>query len=171
MIRSTLITATAAALLLPLPLSAQGSLKVGVQNMRLAMELCLRNYRTKEALQPAFENAGFELRPSIDPEIVDFQAPGLAGGFRHIGPQGYCNLESPDVPVALAQEMSLKLSESLFPGKVVLGSPEKQAGAPSPPCEGLTIFATQTLILINYSSAGNSGDCVNDGTSLIQIQM
>lgn len=171
MIRSALIPAIAAALLLPQPLAAQGALKVGVQNMRLAMEICLRNYRSEGMLQQGFAQAGFALQQGHDADVFEFDAPGVSGGFRTSGPEGYCYLGSGDVPLAIAEEMGLNLAQTLFPGMVTLGNPERSINAPVAPCDGLSIFAPQTLIRITYSAAGNSGECLNDGTSAIQIKM
>ncbi|ABG31239.1 hypothetical protein CEP88_17900 [Roseobacter denitrificans] len=170
MIRLALIPAAVVALL-PMPLTAQGSLKVGMQNMRLAMEICLRKYRSEETLRQGFAQAGFALRQSHDADVLDFDAPGVSGGFRTSGPEGYCHMASGDVPLALAEEMGLKLAQMLFPGMVTQGHPERDMNQPVAPCDGLSIFAPQTLIRVTYSAAGNSGDCLNDGTSAIAIQM
>ncbi|MEM1073559.1 MAG: hypothetical protein AAGI36_03865 [Pseudomonadota bacterium] len=147
--------------------SLAGDLRVAAQNMRLAAELCLRNYRTPADTKPAFAAAGYQLSPGLDAGVTNFNAPGVSGGFE----AGYCFIQSTDVPLAMAEEMGLRLAQSLFPGKVELGNPELPVGQPVPPCDGLSVFATQNLIRISYSAAGNGGDCINDGSSAIVINM
>jgi len=144
-----------------------GNLRVATQNMRLAMELCLRNYRSVAQLPSAFAAAGYTIGAGLDPGTHEFSAPGVFGGFQ----DGYCFIQSVDVPLAIAEDMGQRLAQGLFPGKVELGGPETPVGAPIAQCEGLSIFAPQSLIRVSYAAAGNSGDCVNDGTSAIVINM
>jgi len=151
------------------PAFAQGKLAAGTQNMRLAMDLCLRNYRTPASVQQAMANAGFTLIPGADSGSFEFTGPNVSGVVALSPP--FCSIQSTDVPLALAEEMGLKLATSLFGETVERGSPERNIATPVQPCEGLHIFATQTVIRITYSAAGNSGECLNDGTSAIQIKM
>ena len=67
--------------------------------------------------------------------------------------------------------MSQPGDRDLFGDGLTMGNPELPVGQPVPPCDGLSIFAPRMLIRVTYSAAGNSGDCLNDGTSAIQIRM
>lgn len=155
---------------LPAPATA-GSLRVATQNMSLAVEICLRNYYNEAALPDAFRTAGYKVSAGIDAGFYDFEGPGVWGGFSTDTIKGYCFVQSGDVPLAVAEEMGLKLARRLFGDKVELGNPELPVGQPVPFCDGLSIFAPRQLIRITYSAAGNSGDCLNDGTSAIAIKM
>jgi hypothetical protein len=155
-----------------LPPQAQaGNLRVATQNMRLAMEICLRNYHDEATLPDAFRTAGYTLSAGIETGFYDFEGPGIWGGFSTDTNSGYCYVQSGDVPLALAEELGLKLARSLFGDKVEFGNPELPIGQPAPLCDGLSIFAPRQLIRITYSAAGNSGECLNDGTSAVIINM
>lgn len=150
------------------PLTAQSAPEAAAQNMQLAAELCLRNYRTPQDLAGAFSNAGFTLAQStLDAGVTDFTAPGINGAFK----TGYCFAQSAMVPLAMAEAIGRAVADRLFPGLVQDGAPEHVAGTPLKPCEGLQVFAPQRLIAISYAAAGNSGECIADGTSSIIIQM
>jgi hypothetical protein len=150
--------------------SAAADLRVSTQNMRLALELCLRNSRDTGALPQVFGQAGFNVFQS-DGTYWEFSAPGIFGGFSTASQGASCNVQSQDVPLRIAEEMGLKLAQSLFPGKVELGSPERNTNTPPGPCEGMLIFAPRQLLVLSYSAAGNSGECLNDGTSAVLINM
>ncbi|MFK7870541.1 MAG: hypothetical protein AB8B58_15040 [Roseobacter sp.] len=155
-------------LAVPAPLSAQTAAEAAAQNMQLAAELCLRNYRTPQTLGQAFSSAGFTLGPSaLAAGVTDFTAPGITGAFQ----TGYCYTQSDMVPLPMAEAIGRAVADRLFPGLVHDGAPEHVAGTPLKPCEGLQVFAPQNLIAISYAAAGNSGECISDGTSSIIIQM
>lgn len=166
---ASLTASTATALLLSVNAGqvAAGELRVATQNMKLALELCLRNYRSVPALPEAFAMAGFNIGDGLDPGVYEFSGPGVFGGFE----EGYCYIQSQDVPLAIAEDMGQRLAEALFPGQVQQGNPELPVGAPVPLCDGLSVFAPQRLIRITYSAAGNSGDCINDGSSAVILNM
>ncbi|WP_227268927.1 hypothetical protein [Roseobacter weihaiensis] len=167
MIRCSALFIITGVMLMPSQVAAQGNLKVATQNMRLAFELCLHNYRTPLDLPYAFSSTDFTLGKSLDEGVTEFSAPGISGTFQ----AGYCNIQTPDVPLAIAEDMGQRTAETLFPGMVTLGNPERNINQPVAPCDGLSIFAPQMLIRVTYSAAGNSGDCLNDGSSAIAIQM
>lgn len=166
---NSVTTCIAAALLLSVGTghAGAGDLRVATQNMKLAMELCLRNYRSVYALPELFAGAGYRVNPGLDPGVHEFTAPGVFGGFQ----EGYCYIQSQDVPLAIAEDMGQRLAEALFPGQVGEGNPELPVGAPVPLCDGLSVFAPQSLIRITYSAAGNSGECINDGSSAVILNM
>lgn len=148
------------------PLAAE-DLRVATQNMKNALELCLRNYRSAAALPVAFTSAGYTVRSGLDTGVHEFSAPGVYGGFV----ENYCIVQSSDVPLAIAEDLGRRMAEALFPGKVELGDPEKTVSGAVPPCEGLSIFAPQKLIRVTYAVAGTSGACGNDGTSAVIVNM
>ena len=153
------------------PANAVGELVAATKNMRLAAELCLRNYRSHAALPDAFNAAGFSVSEGLDAGFFEFQGPQVWGGFNAGAGAAYCYVQSSDVSLAIAEEMGERLARELFPGMVELGKPEHPVGTPIPPCDGLHIFAPQSLIVMSYSAAGNSGECLTDGTSAIAIIM
>lgn len=153
------------------PAFAVGELVAATKNMHLAAELCLRNYRSEAALPDAFRAAGFSVTEGLDAGYYDFEGPQVWGGFSANPDEGYCYVQSADVPLAIAEEMGERLSRELFPDMVQMGKPEHTVGTTVPPCDGLHIFAPQSLITVSYSAAGNSGECLNDGSSAIVINM
>ena len=158
-------------LTLPAPIAAQSAAEAAAQNMQLAAELCLRNHRSESEMPQAFSAAGFSLSPSSDTGTYEFTAPGVWGVFTTLPPSAFCSVQSPDVPLAMAEAIGRALADRLFPGAVQEGGPEHVVGTPLAPCEGLQIFATQELLTLSYAAAGNSGECLNDGTSAILINM
>lgn len=161
----------ALALANPAPLAAQTPAEAAAQNMQLAAELCLRNHRTEADLPEAFSDAGFLLSPSSASGTYDFTAPGVTGNFDTLPPSAFCSVRSSLVPLPMAEAIGRAVAERLFSDKVEEGAPERNINDPLKPCEGLQIFATQELITISYAAAGNSGECLNDGTSAILIKM
>ncbi|MDF0602292.1 hypothetical protein P1J78_16245 [Psychromarinibacter sp. C21-152] len=134
--------------------------------MRQGTELCLRNYRTPDRIAPELEAAGYTLTPGMDHGSFDVAAPGLWGVV--VPADAYCTFQSEDVPLAAAQAMGEALADTLFPGQVQPGHPERGMASP---CNGISIFAPQRLIWVHYAQAGNSGECVHDGTSAIIVNM
>lgn len=133
-------------------------------NLGLGAKICLTNYRTPDALQNAFTTAGFTVSPSFDAGVFDVSAHGVAGGFD--SRSGYCYLMTAVVPLETTQTLTQDLAASLFPGMIQPGHPE--TGMESP-CNGVSIFAPQKLIWMHYAAAGNSGDCIFNGTSAVII--
>ena len=159
------------ALTLPAPLAAQSPQEAAAQNMQLAAELCLRNHRTESEIPQAFAAVGFSVSPYTDSGAFEFTAPGVTGTVDTLPPSAFCSVQSTDVPLEMAEAIGRALADRLFPGLVQEGSPEHVVGTPLAPCEGLQIFATQELLTLSYAAAGNSGECLNDGTSAILIRM
>lgn len=136
-------------------------------NMQLAAELCLKNYRTPDAMADAFAAAGFTLAPGMDAGSYEVSAPEMWGIVSPGQGESYCNIQSQAVPLSTAQAIGTALGDRLFPGMASQGSPEGGHG----PCDGISILAPQRMIWISYSQAGNSGECIDDGTSAIVLQM
>jgi hypothetical protein len=169
MIRAFLVLALALAA--PVPLAAQTPAEAAAQNMQLAAELCLRNHRTEADLPQAFAAAGFSVTPLSGAGTFDFVAPGIDGTVDTVPASAFCSIQSTLVPLEMAEAIGRATAERLFADKVEEGAPERNINEPLKPCEGLQIFATQDLITISYAAAGNSGECLNDGTSAILIRM
>ncbi|QJF52458.1 hypothetical protein [Roseobacter ponti] len=153
------------------PAAAQDQRTISAHNMQLAVEICLRNYRTETALPQAFGAAGFSVSPGPDAGYASFAADGVTGAFSTSQAQGFCSVQSTLVDLATAGDLGSRMAQSLFPGQVHAGGPEHPVGAPLPPCAGLSVFAPQQLITITYAAAGNSGECITDGTSAVVINM
>lgn len=135
-----------------------------VNAMRAVVEACLRNYRTPGSVLPALEAAGMVLSPGLDAGSWDFAGNGV-NGVVIPGDELFCSIQSSEVPLDAAQSMSSDLAYALFPDMIQPGAPEGGKG----PCDGLSIFAPRQLIWMRYAHAGNSGECINDGTSAIII--
>lgn len=136
-------------------------------NMRLAATLCLQNIRDPEGLVPAFEGAGFTVMDWIDPDSYEAIAPGVyALIVNRGGREGYCSVQSTLVPLAVARAIGDAL---VADGGWVPGWPGEDASAPPPLCEGYVNWNARPIITIRYFSAGNAGDCDDDGTSAIVI--
>ena len=151
--------------------AAQTEAEAAAMNMQLALDLCLRNYRTEAEIVPAMQAAGFEVRPSMDAGTHEVSAPGISGLVTGDPDAGYCTIQSPQVPLPMAEAIGRAVADRLFPGKVETGGPETPVGTPPAPCEGLSVFAPQQLIRITYAAAGNSGECREDGSSAIIVTM
>ena len=162
--------AFAAALLAALPAAAQTPEEAAAMNMQLAVETCMRHQKLADQLPAALEAAGYSVSPGMDESTFDFSAPGVTGLVRTDG-TGYCSIQSTQVPLDLAEAIGVAVGERLFPGNATPGSPAGDASTPPAPCEGYTIWETQPIITVSYAQAGNSGECVNDGTSAIIISM
>ena len=134
------------------------------KTMRAAIEACLRNYRTPGAALPALEEIGLTLTPGMDAGAWDFHGAGV-NGVVVAGRELYCSIQSSEVSLDTAKALSADLAFSLFPEMVQVGAPEGGKG----PCDGYSIFAPRQLIWMRYAQAGNSGECINDGTSAIII--
>lgn len=132
--------------------------------MGAAVEACLRNYRTPDQALPALEAAGLRLTPGMDAGTWEFSGGGVHG-IVVPGDQLYCSIQSGKVPLDAARVLGSDLAYSLFPDMVQPGAPEGGTG----PCDGLSIFAPRQMIWLRYAQAGNSGECINDGTSAIII--
>ena len=134
--------------------------------MRMATEICLRNYRSAAEIPAALEAAGFTLVPGMDEGVSEVTGPRI---FGWVDPsQNYCSFQSTDVPLADTIAMGRALAGTLFPDMVQEGHPERGLASP---CDGLSIFAPQSLIWVHYAAAGNSGECNVDGTSAIILNM
>ena len=153
------------------PAAAQDQQSVSAHNMQLAVEICLRNYRTEQTLPQAFGAAGFSVSSGPDAGFASFAADGVTGAFSTSPARGFCSVQSTLVDLATAGKLGGRIAQSLFPGQVHAGGPEHPVGAPLPPCAGLSVFAPQQLITITYAAAGNSGECITDGTSAVVINM
>ncbi|MDU8944609.1 hypothetical protein [Ovoidimarina sediminis] len=149
------------------PATAQTPQDAATANMMLATEICLRHQHQDAALPGALQAAGFTVTPGLDQGSYDIQAPEL---FGVIAP-GYCTFQSQRLPIATAEAIGLAVGEYLFPNGVQPGQPSSQANAPRLPCEGFTVWSTRPVITVSYAQAGNSGECVNDGTSAIIIRL
>ena len=162
-----------AALLAPPPVAAQTAAEAAAQNMQLAVETCLRHYHDEAALPQALATVGFGVTPAEEgvEGLYQIEAPGLWGLVSDTPQNGYCTVQSTLVPLATAEAIGRAVTHRLFPGKVEEGSAERQVGTAPLPCEGLSVFAPRQLISLRYAQAGNSGECINDGTSAVIISM
>ena len=161
---------TVFALLLTLaaaPATAQSPEDAAATNMMLATEICLRHQHQDAALPGAFQASGFTLVPGMDAGSFEFSGPEV---FGLISP-GFCSIQSQKVAIPTAEAIGLAVGEHLFPNGVQPGQPSSQANAPRRPCEGYTIWSTRPVITVSYAQAGNSGECIDDGTSAIIIRL
>lgn len=137
--------------------------------MQTAASICLDNYRTPENFVPALRKAGFNVTRGMDEGTWEFSGSSVSGIT--LGDQGraYCVVQSAEVPLNLAQGIGLGLARVMLGYKETTenGSPEGKRRT----CDGLNVIVPRRSIWIRYANAGNSGDCVDDGTSAIILQM
>lgn len=152
-------------------LKAQPQSEAAAQNMQRASDLCLREYCNAAALPQAFVAASFNLAPGRDVGTFNFEAPGVSALFVTDPAQVYGTVQFEGAALAMDNATGLALSNRLFPGMGQPGGPEALVGTPVGPFDGLSILAPQGLIRISRAAAGNSGECLNDGTSAIIIVM
>lgn len=150
---------------------AQTPEEAAAMNMQLALDTCIRHHRRSDDLPKALADVGFTITPGVDADTYDLEAPGVFGIISTGSHSGYCSIQSPLVPLGLAEAIGTAVGGRHFPGKVVPGSPAGNASTPPEPCEGYTIWETQPIIIVSYAQAGNSGECTDDGTSAINISM
>ncbi|MEL6532644.1 MAG: hypothetical protein AAFQ06_06350, partial [Pseudomonadota bacterium] len=81
--------------------------------------------------------------------------------------QGACNIQSQlvDLPTARVIADAITAGQNGW----VAGGPADQIGAPPGPCQGLTNWDARPVLVISFAAAGNSGECIEDGTSSIVI--
>lgn len=147
---------------------AQG-LTPAAKAMYAASAACMRNYGSPEHVILDLQKAGFALAPGMDPGTHEFSGAGVYGIALTEPGQTYCVVQSTQVPLATARAIGLQLAQSIFGyrSSAENGTPEGGRG----PCDGLNLLAPQRVIWIHYSQAGNSGECVDDGTSAIIMNM
>jgi hypothetical protein len=155
----------------PVPSAAQTHEEAAAMNMHLALDTCMRHHRRSDELPDALAAVGFALAPGMDAGTFEFTAPGVFGVVTADGMSGYCSIQSSMVPIPQAEGIGTAVGERYWSGKIVPGSPAGNASTPPEPCEGYTIWETQPIITVSYSQAGNSGECILDGTSAIIITM
>lgn len=139
-------------------------------NMRLAATICLRHVRTPSELQAAYTEAGFAVEPYIDPGSFNATAPGVGVLFGGTGgPQGFCKVESVLVDLAMARAIGDAIVAEYPEGAFTPGWPGETQSAPPPLCQGYVAWDARPIITLVYTAAGNSGECIDDGTSSIFI--
>ena len=137
-------------------------------NMRLAATLCLQSRRVPGQLAQSFEAAGFTVAPWLDAGTFEATAPGVYAVLDATqDQQGACNIQSQlvDLPTARVIADAITAGQNGW----VAGGPADQIGAPPGPCQGLTNWDARPVLVISFAAAGNSGECIEDGTSSIVI--
>ena len=142
--------------------AAQARTNDSAETMRAVIDICMRNYRTPQQSLSALESAGMALAPTGDQGGWEFSGGGVFGNVT-VNDTIYCSIQSQSVPLDTAQAIGTELAYALFPNLVQPGAPEGGRG----PCDGLSIFAPRQMLWLRYAQAGNSGECINDGTSAV----
>ena len=153
---------------LAVPAAAQTEAEAAAQNMQLAAELCLKGFRQTADLQGQLAAAGFTLSPGMDAGAFEASAFGVG---LYAGPDegGFCKIDSGLVPVPLARAIAEAVVARTYTGTVAPGLPSDNAVAAPGPCQGLTLWDARPVITISFTAAGNSGECLMDGTSAIYL--
>lgn len=140
-------------------------------NLRLAADLCIRNVRIPSDLTDAFTAAGFALTPGLDPGVFEARAPGVFAAFGGTGQwDGFCFAESDQVDLPTAQAIMTAILADFPPGAFERGWPGEASAAPPPLCEGYVAWDLRPILTVSFSAAGNSGECVDNGTAQIRFQ-
>jgi hypothetical protein len=132
--------------------------------MQIIAEICLRNYRTPENAVSELQALGLSFTPGMDAGTWEFSGNAVHGVVVP-DQELYCMIQSGDVSLDQARAAGEEVAHRLFPNLVQAGAPDGRNG----PCDGLSVFAPRQLIRIHYAQAGNSGECIDDGTSAIMI--
>lgn len=145
------------------------NLSPAARAMQAAADACMRNYGSPDSLIPALKKAGFSVAEGMDAGAYEFSGSGVFGVAVPGNGQTYCTVQSSQVPLNLARGIGLGLARSIFgySNDRENGTPEGRRG----PCDGLNLLAPQRVIWIHYAQAGNSGECVDDGSSAIILDM
>lgn len=148
---------------------AQTEAEAAAQNMQLATEICLRDIRNAQQIPGRLAQAGFSVGPGLDSGTYEFSAFGVNGLIDASGSDGFCSVQSTRVPLALASAIGQATADRLYPGAATPGAPSSPGSGPAGFCDGLTFWDARPIITVSYAQAGNSGECIDDGTSAILI--
>ncbi|MBF9035315.1 hypothetical protein HKCCE2091_13805 [Rhodobacterales bacterium HKCCE2091] len=152
----------------PTPAPAAIDPQTAAINMRLAATLCLENILDPVSMPDAFRAAGFTVVSGLDAGSYEATGPGVNAIMIGTGQgDGYCAIQSVLVNLATANAIGAAITEGRG---FTPGSPEGQAGQPPGICDGFTNWNTRPVITLSYAGAGNSGECIDDGSSAIIIR-
>ena len=136
--------------------------------LRAAAEACLRNYRTPDQIIPGLKAAGLTITPGMDAGSFEASGPDIWGIVEPGAEQSYCTFQSPTVPLDRTLAIGADIANTLFPGNIQPGHPERGLQTP---CDGHSIFAPRRLLWMHFADAGNSGECTGAGGSAIILNM
>jgi hypothetical protein len=165
--RALFALAAAVALLSSPRAEARTAAEAGAANMRIAMDICLTNYRTQAQIPDALRRTGFTLTEGIDPGVWEFSGPRVNG---FVAPSdsggGACQVESTAVPRAQGEAVGRALAARYFAGVLQEGPPEGRADCPT-----ISIFAPRLLLVMEFLNPGNGGICSQADGAAIYLRM
>lgn len=128
--------------------------------MREAAKYCIGNTGRPDLVRGAFESVGFEVSKGMDAGTFEASAPGVWAIMDLSGPRTYCSVQSHEVSIPEAREMVDSIMKMFFPSAKMSGNG---------PCDG-PVVAFNPPLRVTFAAAGNSGECLDDGTSAIIVQ-
>lgn len=168
-------------LLIATPVLAQDARTNAAFYTQRALEFCIRNYGTPEAMIPAFKSAGYsETIEDFGGEKIHWMAaPGnIVNVLVQARPgESYCAISTEAFGVTDALPFVGQVLDLIFSGDIFYQSPEGQVIQPGSPlanqtsCTGYHFFAPQRLIWVQLASVGNDPVCIENGTAQIMVRM
>lgn len=129
--------------------------------MKEAAKFCVGNFGRPDLVEGALRSAGFALTPGMDAGTFEARAPGVYALVDVSSSRTYCSIQSQEVALSEAREIGVAVMNRFFPSAAKSGP-----GA----CDGLSVNRFQPPLRMSFAQAGNSGECVDDGTSAIVIR-
>ncbi|MEM7007389.1 MAG: hypothetical protein AAF922_02740 [Pseudomonadota bacterium] len=168
-------------LLIATPALAQDARTNAAFYAQRAMEFCIRNYGTPEAMIPAFKEAGFSetIEDFAGEKLHWMAAPrNIVNVLVQASPgESYCAISTEKFGVTVATPFVGKVLGHIFTGDIYFQSPEGKVIRPGSPqasqtsCTGYHFFAPQRLIWVQLASVGNDPLCIENGTTQIMVRM
>ena len=180
--RTSFTTLVALAVTLVAPQgSAQTPLQAAAEDVQRAMTICLQNYRTPDAIGPAFLSVGFAYDPEdFAGEIVDWYRSGRSDVYLFVvGDPGQvtCGITTLSFGVGQAVPFVGQVLEIIAPGLFSPGDFEGGNILPGSPqafgfeCSGFSGLLPQRAVRVSLGAAGNDTTCVEPGNTLITLNM
>lgn len=146
-----------------------------------AMEFCIRNYGTPDAMIPEFKTAGFtETIEDYGGEKLHWMAApdNIVNVLVQAKPgESYCAISTEVFGVTDALPFVGEVLKLVFSGDIFFESPEGQVILPGTPqgnqtsCSGYHFFAPQRLVWVEVATVGNDPVCIENGTAQIMVRM
>lgn len=178
---SHILRAVLLSLLVAPPALAQDGRATAALYTQRALEFCIRNYGTPDAMIPTFKQAGFSetVEDYGGDKIYWMSAPGnIVNVLVDARPgQSFCAISTEKFGVTDATPFVGKLLGHIFTGDIYFESPEGQVIKPGDPqadqtsCTGYHFFAPQRLIWVQLGATGNDPLCIENGTTQIIVSM
>lgn len=143
------------------PAEAGAEADLALIYMEEATKICVGNTGRPDLVEGALSSAGFSLVPGVDAGTFEARAPGVYALIDTSSSRTHCSIQSQEVALSTAREIGMSVTRRLFPSAKMFGH-----GA----CDGPIVTGLRPPLRMTFAQAGNSRECIDDGTSAIVIQ-